>query len=157
MRGRPSARPSRSIAMAPRACRCWRRARRAVKKRRNRATFIAYLGSARRALRASLIVSEQGTEICTSPSRLRMVDPLRCSPNLGKAVPSDAAYLEAVSRLASLALRSGVGVEQVIDQLRGITDAPTWDEGQQVLSAPDAVALALLRHARPVDENATRW
>ena len=60
-----------------------------------------------------------------------------------------AAYLEAVSRLASLALRSGVGVEQVIDQLRGITDSPTWDEGQQVLSAPDAVALALLRHARP--------
>ncbi len=78
--------------------------------------------------------------------------PFEVFTNLGKAGSSDAAYLEAVSRLASLALRSGVGVEQVIDQLRGITDAPTWDEGQQVLSAPDAVALALLRHARPVDE-----
>ena len=78
--------------------------------------------------------------------------PFEVFTNLGKAGSSDSAYLEAVSRLASLALRSGVGVEQVIDQLRGITDAPTWDEGQQVLSAPDAVALALLRHARPVDE-----
>ena len=78
--------------------------------------------------------------------------PFEVFTNLGKAGSSDAAYLEAVSRLASLALRSGVGVEQVIDQLRGITDAPTWDEGQQVLSAPDAVALALLRHARPPDE-----
>lgn len=78
--------------------------------------------------------------------------PFEVFTNLGKAGSSDAAYLEAVSRLASLALRSGVGVEQVIDQLRGISDVPTWDEGQQVLSAPDAVALALLRHARPVDE-----
>ncbi len=78
--------------------------------------------------------------------------PFEVFTNLGKAGSSDAAYLEAVSRLASLALRSGVGVEQVIDQLRGISDVPTWDEGQQVLSAPDAVALALLRHARPIDE-----
>ena len=78
--------------------------------------------------------------------------PFEVFTNLGKAGTSDAAYLEAVSRLASLALRSGVGVEQVIEQLRGITDSPTWDEGQQVLSAPDAVALALLRHARPKDE-----
>ena len=78
--------------------------------------------------------------------------PFEVFTNLGKAGSSDSAYLEAISRLASLALRSGVGVEQVIEQLRGITDSPTWDEGQQVLSAPDAVALALTRHARPHDE-----
>ena len=78
--------------------------------------------------------------------------PFEVFTNLGKAGSSDSAYLEAVSRLASLALRSGVGVEQVIEQLRGISDSPTWDEGQQVLSAPDAVALALTRHARPHDE-----
>ena len=78
--------------------------------------------------------------------------PFEVFTNLGKAGSSDAAYLEAISRLASLALRSGVDVAQVIDQLRGITDAPTWDEGQQVLSAPDAVALALIRHAGPQDE-----
>jgi ribonucleoside-diphosphate reductase alpha chain len=54
--------------------------------------------------------------------------------------------------MASLALRSGVDVAQVVDQLRGITDLPTWDKGQQVLSAPDAVALALIRHAVPEDD-----
>lgn len=78
--------------------------------------------------------------------------PFEVFTNLGKAGSSDAAYLEAVSRMASLALRSGVDVAQVVDQLRGITDLPTWDKGQQVLSAPDAVALALIRHAVPEDE-----
>jgi ribonucleoside-diphosphate reductase alpha chain len=78
--------------------------------------------------------------------------PFEVFTNLGKAGSSDAAYLEAVSRMASLALRSGVDVSQVVDQLRGITDLPTWDKGQQVLSAPDAVALALIRHAVPEDD-----
>ncbi|MDP7620253.1 MAG: TSCPD domain-containing protein, partial [Dehalococcoidia bacterium] len=71
--------------------------------------------------------------------------------NLGKAGTDDSAYLEAVSRLASLALRSGIDPAQVIEQLRGITCHPTWDEGHQVLSAPDALAIALMRHAAPPD------
>jgi ribonucleoside-diphosphate reductase alpha chain len=66
---------------------------------------------------------------------------------LGKAGGCDAAQLEAISRLASLALRSGVNVTQVIDQLKGITCHPVWDAGVQILSTPDAVALALSRHA----------
>ena len=73
--------------------------------------------------------------------------------NLGKAGSDDAAYLEAVSRLASLALRSGIDPAQVIEQLKGITCHPTWDEGQQVLSAPDAVAIALMRHAAPESQD----
>ncbi len=72
--------------------------------------------------------------------------------NLGKAGSDDAAYLEAVSRLASLALRSGIDPAQVIEQLKGITCHPTWDEGHQVLSAPDAVAIALMRHAAPPNQ-----
>ena len=71
--------------------------------------------------------------------------------NLGKAGTDDSAYLEAVSRLASLALRSGIDPAQVIEQLKGISCHPTWDEGHQVLSAPDAVAIALMRHAAPPD------
>jgi ribonucleoside-diphosphate reductase alpha chain len=71
--------------------------------------------------------------------------------NLGKAGSDDSAYLEAVSRLASLALRSGIDPAQVIEQLKGITCHPTWDEGHQVLSAPDALAIALMRHAAPPD------
>jgi ribonucleoside-diphosphate reductase alpha chain len=65
---------------------------------------------------------------------------------LGKAGGCDSAYLEAISRLASLSLRSGVNESEVIDQLRGITCCPTWDQGVMVSSSPDAVALALMRH-----------
>ena len=78
--------------------------------------------------------------------------PFEVFTNLGKAGTDDAAYLEAVSRLASLALRSGIDVSEVIGQLRGITCHPTWDDGVQVLSAPDALALALIRNSDPVEE-----
>ena len=46
----------------------------------------------------------------------------------------------------SLALRSGIEPATVIEQLRGITCCPAWDEGTLVRSGPDAVALALERH-----------
>ena len=65
---------------------------------------------------------------------------------LGKAGGCDAAQLEAISRLSSLALRAGVDAEAIIDQLRGITCCPAWDNGILVRSAPDAVALALAKH-----------
>ena len=66
---------------------------------------------------------------------------------LGKAGSSDSAQLEAVARLTSMALRAGVDPEEVIAQLRGITDEPTWDQGVLVRSAPDALAHALARAA----------
>ena len=65
---------------------------------------------------------------------------------LGKAGGCDSAQLEAISRLVSLALRSGIDPQAVIDQLRGITCCPAWDNGTLVRSSPDAVALALERH-----------
>lgn len=71
--------------------------------------------------------------------------PFEVFSTLGKAGGCDSAQLEAISRLASLALRSGVSAEDVIEQLRGITCCPFWDEGTLVRSAPDAVALALQR------------
>ncbi|MBI4339732.1 MAG: TSCPD domain-containing protein, partial [Chloroflexi bacterium] len=64
----------------------------------------------------------------------------------------DAANLEAISRLVSLALRSGIPAEEVIDQLQGITCHPVWDQGELVRSAPDAVALAVKRHVKYVQE-----
>ena len=48
--------------------------------------------------------------------------------------------------MVSLALRSGIDPKTVIDQLRGITCCPAWDEGTLVRSGPDAVALAMERH-----------
>ena len=62
---------------------------------------------------------------------------------LGKAGGCDSAQLEAISRLVSLSLRSGIDPEAVIEQLKGITCCPAWDRGVLVRSAPDAVALSL--------------
>ncbi|MBI4328582.1 MAG: vitamin B12-dependent ribonucleotide reductase [Chloroflexi bacterium] len=73
--------------------------------------------------------------------------PFEVFSTLGKAGGCDAAELEAVSRLVSLALRSGIDPVQVVEQLSGITCAhPRWDEGVLVRSVPDAVALALRRY-----------
>jgi len=79
--------------------------------------------------------------------------PFEVFSNLGKAGGCDSAQLEAISRLVSLALRSGIAPDQVIEQLRGITCCPQWDGGTLVRSAPDAVALVLSRHATPVEED----
>ena len=72
--------------------------------------------------------------------------PFEVFGNLGKAGGCDSAQLEAISRLVSLALRSGIDPAAVLEQLRGITCCPAWDEGTLVRSGPDAVALALERH-----------
>ncbi|MBF8268237.1 MAG: nrdZ [Dehalococcoidia bacterium] len=73
--------------------------------------------------------------------------PFEVFSNLGKAGGCDSAQLEAISRLASLALRSGIAPEQIVEQLQGITCCPAWDDGILVRSAPDAVALVLSRQA----------
>ena len=79
--------------------------------------------------------------------------PFELFGNLGKAGGCDSAQLEAISRLVSLALRSGIEPATVIDQLRGITCCPAWDEGTLVRSGPDAVALALERHTTGTREH----
>ena len=61
----------------------------------------------------------------------------------GKAGGNDAAMAEAVSRMVSLSLRSGVDPRDVVTQMRGITDIPAWDQGQLIRSVPDAIALVL--------------
>ena len=72
--------------------------------------------------------------------------PFEVFGTLGKAGGCDSAQLEAISRLVSLALRSGIDPHNVMDQLRGITCCPAWDAGTLVRSSPDALALALERH-----------
>ncbi len=75
-------------------------------------------------------------------------EPFEVFSNLGKAGGCDSAQLEAISRLTSLALRSGIDPNEIIDQLRGITCCPAWNEGELVKSGPDAVALVLSRHLK---------
>ncbi len=72
--------------------------------------------------------------------------PFEVFSTLGKAGGCDSAQLEAISRLVTLALRSGVDPQEIVSHLRGITCCPAWDEGTLVRSAPDAVALAVERH-----------
>lgn len=69
--------------------------------------------------------------------------------NLGRAggCPSQS---EATSRLASIALRAGVSVDSIVEQLKGIRCHSTLrkrvnDKGIKVLSCPDAIGKALER------------
>ena len=75
--------------------------------------------------------------------------PFEVFTTLGKAGSCDSAHLEAIARLVSLALRSGVPAEEIVDQLQGITCHPVWDQGVMVRSVPDALAQVLRKHATP--------
>jgi ribonucleoside-diphosphate reductase alpha chain len=75
-------------------------------------------------------------------------EPFEVFTTLGKSGGCDSAQLEAISRLVSLALRSGIEPNKILEDLRGITCCPAWDGGTLVRSAPDGVALALSRHLR---------
>ena len=78
-------------------------------------------------------------------------EPFEIFAVLGKAGGCDSAQLEAVSRLASLALRSNVNPREIIYNLQGITCCPAWDNGTQIQSAPDAMAHMLQRHWEKTD------
>ena len=67
--------------------------------------------------------------------------------SLGKAGGCASAQLEAICRLISLALRSGIDVASVVRQLRGIRcPSIAWEEGKAVLSCADAIASVLEKH-----------
>jgi len=63
---------------------------------------------------------------------------------LGKSGGCTASQSEAIARMISLALRSGINQQDVINQLKGIRcPSPTLAEGGAILSCADAVAKAL--------------
>jgi ribonucleoside-diphosphate reductase alpha chain len=66
---------------------------------------------------------------------------------LGKSGACAVAQLEAICRLITLALRSGVDVASVVKQLRGIRcPNVAWEGGKSVLSCADAIASVLEKH-----------
>ncbi len=63
---------------------------------------------------------------------------------LGKSGGDEKADAEAIGRLISLYLQHGGSIQEVIHTLKGIQGRDVaWDNGQQLLSVPDAVAKAL--------------
>jgi len=68
---------------------------------------------------------------------------------LGKAGGCAAAQLEAISRLTSLALRSGIDVDSIVKHLRGIRcPSIAWEQGHATLSCADAIASVLEKYIK---------
>jgi ribonucleoside-diphosphate reductase alpha chain len=66
---------------------------------------------------------------------------------MGKSGGCMASQSEAIGRLISLALRSGIETEAIIRQLEGIRcPAPAWQEGNIILSCADAMGKAMQRY-----------
>jgi len=73
--------------------------------------------------------------------------PFEVFMTLGKAGGAAMADAEALGRLISLALRSGIPIADIIQQLRGIScDRAVGYGPNKVLSVPDAIAQALAGH-----------
>src|SRR6266568_9400008 len=66
---------------------------------------------------------------------------------IGRGGGYTASFTEGIARLVSLCLRSGIPVDEIIDQLEGIRSPRiAYDHGEHILSIPDAIAKALKRH-----------
>jgi ribonucleoside-diphosphate reductase alpha chain len=66
---------------------------------------------------------------------------------IGRGGGYTASFTEGIARLVSLCLRSGVPVDEIIDQLEGIRSPRiAVDHGERVYSIPDAIARAIKRH-----------
>ncbi len=73
--------------------------------------------------------------------------PFEVFATIGKSGRSTTAKTEAIGRLVSLAFRSGVTVDKVVEQLKGIGgEHPVFQNGGLVLSIPDAIARVLEQH-----------
>ena len=72
--------------------------------------------------------------------------PMECFVWMGRSGGCTLSYLEAIGRLTSIALRSGVSADAIVETLRGIRcQHSSMEQGNVVLSLPDAVGYALER------------
>lgn len=72
---------------------------------------------------------------------------------MGKSGGCATSQAEATGRMISLALRAGVDIDSIIDQLRGIRcPAPSFGKGGVILSCSDAVARVLERNIETISK-----
>jgi ribonucleoside-diphosphate reductase alpha chain len=70
--------------------------------------------------------------------------PFEVFATIGKSGKSTTAKTEAIGRLVSLALRSGVNVDKIVEQLKGICgEHPVFQKDGLILSIPDAISRVL--------------
>lgn len=70
--------------------------------------------------------------------------PFEVFMHMGKAGGCAMSQLEAIGRLVSLALRSGIEYNSIAEQLRGIRcPSPSWEKGGRIFSCSDAIARAI--------------
>jgi len=81
-------------------------------------------------------------------------EPFEVFCSIGKSGYSTMADAEAIGRLTSLALRSGISIDEIVSQLKGIGGSePTFHNGALIQSIPDAIAQVLERHIGQVNVN----
>ncbi len=70
--------------------------------------------------------------------------PFEVFTNIGKAGGCAASQAEAIGRLISLALRSGIEPQEIVKQLKGIScHSPVWSSNGKITSCSDAIAKAI--------------
>lgn len=82
--------------------------------------------------------------------------PFEVFMSMGKAGGCAMSQLEAIGRLLSLALRSGIDTNSIVEQLRGIRcPSPSWEKGGRIFSCSDAIARVIERSiAKSKNKNA---
>jgi ribonucleoside-diphosphate reductase alpha chain len=73
--------------------------------------------------------------------------PFELFANIGHSGGFTNSFTEALAKVVSTALRSGVDPQEIVDELRG-TRSPkvAWDKGEQINSIPDAIGTAMERY-----------
>jgi ribonucleoside-diphosphate reductase alpha chain len=84
--------------------------------------------------------------------------PFEVFATIGKSGKSTMAKTEAIGRLISLALRSGVTVDNIVEQLKGIRGEHTvFHNGELVLSIPDAIGQILEQRYLKNGKRGKQW